>query len=75
VYRERGKAAECIWGCQAPCYEWANLTGDYLDVWDYAPMCKPCHKRFDGAAGMMREDKDQRQWRVRYAIVRALSAG
>jgi hypothetical protein len=63
VYRERGKAAECVWGCQADHYEWANLTGDYLDVWDFASMCRRCHKRFDGAIRMMREDQDGRSRR------------
>jgi hypothetical protein len=28
-------------------YEWANLTGDYNDVNDYARMCVPCHRKFD----------------------------
>jgi hypothetical protein len=29
-------------------YEWANLTGHYEDIDDYARMCVPCHRRFDG---------------------------
>lgn len=28
-------------------FHWANLTGDYADVNDYARMCVPCHRRFD----------------------------
>jgi hypothetical protein len=28
-------------------YDWANLTGNYGDVNDYAPMCRPCHRKFD----------------------------
>lgn len=31
-------------------YDWANLTGDYTDVDDYARMCRSCHHRFDGRA-------------------------
>jgi hypothetical protein len=30
-------------------YEWANLTGNYQDVNDYARMCVTCHRRFDAA--------------------------
>ncbi|MEU1596153.1 hypothetical protein ABZ468_25670 [Streptomyces sp. NPDC005708] len=32
---------------EASHYEWANLTGAYDDVDDYARMCVPCHRRFD----------------------------
>ncbi len=28
-------------------YEWANLTGRYDDVDDYARMCVSCHRKFD----------------------------
>jgi hypothetical protein len=28
-------------------YEWANLTGHYSNVDDYARMCVSCHRRFD----------------------------
>lgn len=49
VYRIRGKAASCVWGCQAGRYDWANLTGDLLNPDDYAPMCRSCHRRYDGA--------------------------
>jgi len=47
VYRVRGKASECVWGCVADRYQWANLTGDYENPWDYAQMCISCHIRFD----------------------------
>lgn len=30
-------------------YDWANLTGDYADVDDYARMCRPCHRNYDNA--------------------------
>jgi hypothetical protein len=64
VYRTRGKASECIWGCIAERYDWANLTGDYADIWDFAPMCKRCHQRFDGAIRMMSKGRDHvRIWR------------
>jgi transposase len=28
-------------------YEWANLTGKYSDVNDYARMCVSCHRKYD----------------------------
>ncbi len=50
VYRERGKASSCsVCGEDNPDvrYEWANLTGRYEDVNDYAEMCKQCHVTYD----------------------------
>lgn len=49
VYRLRGKAISCVWGCIHARYEWANLTGNYDDTEDYASMCSECHSRFDSA--------------------------
>ena len=50
VSRRRGKPAHCS-RCDmtdpARRYHWANLTGRYSDVDDYAPMCASCHKRYD----------------------------
>lgn len=28
-------------------YDWANLTGDYANLDDYARMCRPCHRNYD----------------------------
>ena len=28
-------------------YDWANLTGKYLDVMDYKRMCVSCHRKYD----------------------------
>ena len=28
-------------------YEWANMTGNYMDMDDYQPMCVTCHRRYD----------------------------
>ena len=28
-------------------FEWANLTGNYEDINDFARMCVTCHRRFD----------------------------
>jgi hypothetical protein len=49
LYATRGKAGSCVWGCEAAEYEWANLTGNYVDPEDFASMCVSCHQRFDGA--------------------------
>jgi hypothetical protein len=54
--RRRGDAVSCVWGCKAKKYEWANLTGDYHDVEDFAPMCTGCHTRFDQTVRTMAED-------------------
>ncbi len=29
-------------------YDWANLTGNYADIWDYKRMCRSCHWKHDG---------------------------
>lgn len=55
VKRVRGKASECVFGCQATIYYWANLTENYADPYDYAPMCSRCHHRFDEAIASMTE--------------------
>lgn len=49
VRRVRGKAASCVWGCQASRYDWASMTGHLLDPYDYVAMCHRCHLRFDAA--------------------------
>lgn len=52
VIRLRGQPQECsTCGKNDPSlrYEWANLTGAYEDVTDYARMCLSCHRRFDAA--------------------------
>jgi hypothetical protein len=51
VYRLRGPARLCVWGCEEEVtrYEWANLTGDYDDLYDFVQMCALCHHRFDNA--------------------------
>jgi len=54
VERVRGKADHCErCGLTDPAarYEWANLTGNYADINDYASMCKRCHVRYDGLVG------------------------
>ncbi len=36
-----GKTDEDAW------YDWANLSGNYYDINDYAPMCRSCHRKYD----------------------------
>lgn len=37
-------------------YDWANLTGHYDLIDDYAPMCRSCHRWYDKYRAMIRED-------------------
>ena len=53
VYMAKGKASD--YGCSVcgktnkdgTSYDWANLTGRYDDIEDYAPMCRSCHRKYD----------------------------
>jgi hypothetical protein len=52
VMRARGSASthgcsQCWRADSGVRYEWANLTGNYADVEDYAPMCSKCHGAYD----------------------------
>jgi hypothetical protein len=49
VESARGKPHYCS-ACgtmDAKRYEWANLTGKYDDLMDYARMCVSCHRKYD----------------------------
>lgn len=49
VEATRGKPTICT-VCGAidkSVYEWANLTGHYEDINDYARMCRKCHRAYD----------------------------
>ena len=37
-------------------YDWANLTGNYVDIHDFKRMCRSCHARYD--------NKIQNIWRA-----------
>lgn len=52
VYAARGKAAEheCARGCGRQALDWANVSGEYRDVDDFEPLCRPCHQRQDKRA-------------------------
>ena len=48
VQAARGKPSLCErCGATDGRFEWANLTGHYENVNDYARMCVACHRRFD----------------------------
>jgi hypothetical protein len=48
VAAERGQPFMCEWcGRSDGRFEWANLTGDYPNVNDYARLCVSCHRYYD----------------------------
>lgn len=49
VYMARGKASKCSRCGAGSVFDWANLTGRYEDVSDYAEMCRSCHRKYDNA--------------------------
>jgi len=56
VDRARGNADRCIHrraiGCTSTTYNWAQIKGTSgLDVYDYVPMCRSCHTRYDYKGG------------------------
>jgi predicted Zn-ribbon and HTH transcriptional regulator len=49
LYSRHGKPSKCS-ECgteDASHYDYANITGHYEDMDDYAPMCRSCHWKFD----------------------------
>ena len=50
LYATRGRPFPCsVCGTTtARAYDWANLTGNFSDTSDYAPMCRSCHWKHDG---------------------------
>lgn len=54
VCAARGRPRKCeVCGKDDPkqMYDWANLTGNYLDVNDYKRMCRKCHAAYDKVHG------------------------
>jgi len=45
----RGKPSSCEKCGATDNLHWANMTGDYKDVYDYKRLCPLCHKRYDTA--------------------------
>jgi hypothetical protein len=49
IYSLFGKPVKCS-RCdteESKNYDYANLTGNYTDINDYAPMCRSCHWKYD----------------------------
>ena len=63
LYARHGKPCKCA-KCgttDAKHYDYANLTGHYEDLNDYAPMCRSCHWKYDSKIlniRKMRRDAD-----------------
>ncbi|MCP4990117.1 MAG: hypothetical protein GY928_29985 [Colwellia sp.] len=49
LYSKYGKPTKCsVCGTKSSSnYDYANLTGNYHDIDDYAPMCRSCHWKYD----------------------------
>jgi len=49
LYSRYGKPKKCseCGSVDAKHYDYANLTGKYEDISDYAPMCRSCHWKYD----------------------------
>lgn len=57
TYKQMHKRVEQAFGKPMKCavcgtteakrYDWANLTGRYIDITDYKRMCRSCHRRYD----------------------------
>lgn len=49
LYTRHGKPEKCsVCGTtESDNYDYANLTGRYEDLDDYAPMCRSCHWKYD----------------------------
>lgn len=76
VYRARGKASHCSrCGIADPAvkYEWANLTGNYADIWDFEPMCISCHRAYDTKRGSEHHNAKLTEDIVRELRIRSLA--
>lgn len=50
VSSQRGKPSLCAWcGKTDGRFEWANISGDYHDIYDYERLCASCHRNYDAA--------------------------
>lgn len=54
IRRELGSPSFCeVCGATDRGIDWANISGKYLeDSSDFAALCKPCHRSFDGHTGL-----------------------
>lgn len=58
VEKERGKPHFCnaCGSMDKKRYEWANLTGKYNDIYDYARMCISCHRKYDNKRRQLKNE-------------------
>ena len=55
VRTARGNPTSCSICQRSGCIiDWANLSGNYADVADYAAMCRSCHTTYDGRVANLR---------------------
>lgn len=62
IYRARGKADHCIRESMGGCagrFEWANISGDYNDIWDYMQLCRAHHDEYDGVQEKRRGERSR----------------
>lgn len=59
VEKLRGKPTFCSMcdKTRAKRFEWANVSKNYLDPYDYIRLCKSCHAKFDGIVKNFKEKK------------------
>lgn len=70
LHSAQGKASSCVWGCEAPKYEWAHILGEMGPPDEYVGMCGRCHRRFDFAIKTMKPDYQAFNAKLNEAIVR-----
>jgi hypothetical protein len=59
LYSRHGKPSKCS-ACGttgAEHYDYANLSGRYEDMDDYAPMCRSCHWKYDDKAANFKSER------------------
>lgn len=61
IQKLRGKPMVCsrCGTTEAKRYEWASLTKNYADPFDYTRLCKSCHAIFDGVVNNFRKGATQ----------------
>lgn len=61
LYAKFGKPRKCA-KCgttKSDNYDYANLTGNYQDISDYAPMCRSCHWKYDNKIFNIRKMREK----------------
>jgi len=64
LYSRHGKPRKCsVCGTEddAKHYDYANLSGDYKNIEDYAPMCRSCHWKYDKKINNIHNNGERRE--------------